>query len=46
MDLLDPLAIGIDWTSAHWFAIMIAAALASLAVRAAKLVDWWMEHYR
>lgn len=42
MDLIDPLANGVDWTSAHWFAIMIAAWLASLGVKAFKTVRWFI----
>lgn len=45
MDLIDPLALGIDWTFAHWFAIVIAAFMASLAVRAANLIIWFLQFY-
>ena len=46
MDLVDPLAAGIDWTFAHWFAIVIAAFLASLAVKAVRLIEAWRGLYR
>ena len=42
---MDPLTAGLDWAAIHWFAILIAAMMASLAVRAVKLLEWFLGYY-